>query len=90
MKIQNKYIFKTIISVFLYFHKKKSHFCLALLLGSSTWVMPDLGTWVWQGICCFFLNNTAEVNKELLVRSHETIQHICTSILVLNKTIIFV
>jgi hypothetical protein len=37
-----------------------------------------------------FLNNTSEVNKELLVRCPETIQHICMNILVLNKTIIFV
>jgi len=37
-----------------------------------------------------FLNNTSEVNKELLVRCPETIQHICMNILVPNKTIIFV
>jgi len=42
------------------------------------------------GICYFFLNNTLEVYKELLVRYFETIQHICMSILVLNKTITFV
>jgi hypothetical protein len=42
-----------------------------------------------RNICCFFLNNTSEVHKELLVRCPETIQHICMSILVLNKTIIF-
>ena len=37
----------------------------------------------------FFLNNTLEVYKELLVRYHEVIQHFCMSILVLNKTISF-
>ena len=42
-----------------------------------------------KGICCFFLNNTLEVHNELLVRWPETIQYICTSILVLKKTIIF-
>jgi hypothetical protein len=43
-----------------------------------------------RGICCFFLNSTLEVHKELLVRCSKTIQHICINILVLNKTIIFV
>jgi len=43
-----------------------------------------------RSICCFFfLNNTSEVYKELLVRCLETIQHICMGILVLNKTITF-
>jgi hypothetical protein len=42
-----------------------------------------------RNICCFFLNNTLEVHKKLLVRCPETIQHICMSILILNKTIIF-
>jgi hypothetical protein len=42
-----------------------------------------------RDICCFFLNNTSEVHKELLVRCLETIQYICMSILVINKTITF-
>jgi hypothetical protein len=44
-----------------------------------------------RSICCFFffLNNTSEIYKELLVRCLETIQHICMSILILNKTITF-
>jgi hypothetical protein len=37
----------------------------------------------------FFFNNTTEVHKELLVRCPETIQHIYTSIKVLNKNITF-
>ena len=37
----------------------------------------------------FFLNNTSEVHKELLVRCPKTIQHIYMSVLVLNKTIAF-
>jgi hypothetical protein len=37
-----------------------------------------------------FSKNTSEVLKELLVRCLETIQYICMSILVLNKTITFV
>jgi hypothetical protein len=41
-----------------------------------------------RGICCFF-NNISKVHKELLVRYPEIIQHICMSILVLKKTIIF-
>ena len=43
-----------------------------------------------RGICCFFLNNTSKVHKKLLVRCSKIIEHICMSILVLNKTIIFV
>ena len=43
-----------------------------------------------RGIFCFFLNNTLEVHKELLVRCFKTIQHICMNILVFNKTITFV
>jgi hypothetical protein len=43
-----------------------------------------------RDIYCFFLNNTSKVHNELLVKCPETIQHICMSILVLNKTITFV
>jgi hypothetical protein len=53
---------------------------------SIYWNLVVLG----KGICCFFLNKTSEVHKELLVRCFETIQHIFMSILVLNKTITFV
>ena len=42
-----------------------------------------------RGIYCFFLNNSSEVHKKLLVRCPETIQHICTSILIFDKTITF-
>jgi hypothetical protein len=37
-----------------------------------------------------FSKNTSKVLKELLIRCPETIQHICMSILVHNKTITFV
>ena len=52
------------------------------------WLL-DLSAQFWQGICGFFLNNTSEVHKELLVRCPETIQHICMNIGIFNKTIIF-
>jgi len=49
MKIQNKYIFRTIISEFLYFHKKKKRIDQARLSDPSrmglAW-LPGLGAWV--------------------------------------------
>ena len=41
-------------------------------------------------LCLTFFLNTSEVYKKLLVKYPETFQHICMSILVINKTITFV
>ena len=41
-------------------------------------------------VICFLTIHALEVHKELLVRCPKTIRQICMSILVLNKTIIFV
>jgi hypothetical protein len=38
MKIQNKYIFRTIISEFLYFQKKKKINGYDMLLGLGNWI----------------------------------------------------
>jgi len=44
MKIKNKYVFRIIISEFLYFFLKKNHMGLTCLLGLGAWVISDLST----------------------------------------------
>jgi hypothetical protein len=46
MKIQNKYVFRKIISEFLYIFFKK-RLSLAWLPSSGAWVTPDPSAWVW-------------------------------------------
>jgi hypothetical protein len=79
-------VFKSYMSADMYLIIGINIIEFSLNSASIYWNLVVLG----KGICCFFLNNTSEVHKELLVRCFETIQHIFTSILVFNKTITFV
>ena len=76
MKIQNKYVFRTTISVFLYFQKKMHESGMIARSKHVGHAKPKRGAGMVvrpkrlapARYLIFFLNNTAEVHKELLVR----------------------
>jgi len=76
MKIQNKYVFRTTISVFLYFQKKMYESDMIARSRHVGHAKPRRGAGMvarpkrltLTRYLIFFLNNTSEVHKELLVR----------------------
>jgi hypothetical protein len=83
IKIQNKYIFRTIISKFLYFFKKTHGSGMVAKPRRLGHARPRRGSGKVLRLrhlgLAFFFNNTSEVHKKLLVQYPETIQHICMS-----------
>jgi hypothetical protein len=76
MKIQNKFVFRTTISVFLYFQKKMHESGMIARSRHVGHARPRRGAdmiarpkrLALARYLIFFLNNTSEVHKELLVR----------------------